>query len=140
LTVVYIITINGLEHKFNTPQYIDILEKIAKGCINKNPQHWKFHHMSDYDNKHTKELYVTDLNGFPRYDDDAAYGYGFVHRYDGDTTGCHKVMSGMTQKLARQIAGELNNAVAFGYSWAKHVIIHCRKELDFEKCLQENGC
>lgn len=146
-------TINGQEHIIRDWDYVrqrmggegdtksqDILTmlKIAKEIIRQDPRHWNFHHMSAYDKEHTNEMYIRELNGFPRYDDGAAYGYGQqVFRFDGDTTGCHNVMSGMTQKLASQIAGELNNAVEFGYSWARNVITHCRREFDFEECLRD---
>jgi hypothetical protein len=129
------ITINGTEHVFTTPQ--TNIGETALEIIKTDKRHRGFHHMSDYDQKHTKMIYIRDLKGFPRYEDGAAYGYGFVHKYEGDTTGCSQIMSGMTQKLAKQITGELNVAMEHGYSWAKHVIKHCRKEFDFEKCLRE---
>lgn len=131
------IFVNGLPHKFRTPQDENHLQEIAEELIKKNRQHWNFHHMSEFDQKKTKEVYIRETKGFPHYEAGAAYGYGQVFRYEGQSTGCHKVMSGMTQKLSREITGKLNEAVEIGYSWAKQVIKHCEKELDFEKCLRD---
>jgi hypothetical protein len=129
--------INGIRHDFDLPLSGTNVEDAVKEIIRRDRRHWDFHHMSGYDEDKTKEIQPKPMRGFPHFTAEPAYGYGFVYKYEGDTSGCSKVMSGMTQKLARQIADEMNRAVDLGYNWARHVIIHCKRELDFEKCLNK---
>ncbi len=84
---------------------------------------------------------LRNIKGTPHYESNPHDGHYSVDYYEGK----HKIRTAIlfnnihANLMANEVEGQLNQALQYGFQFAKHIVSACKKETDFEQCLKEKG-